>query len=180
MKGRKPKSIAEHKLNGNPSKLDLKERENRIIKLPFDVSAFKPPKFISKNKVAKKVWIKTVADLNTKGVLAGVDMPLLAAYCFAYASMVKHAEFLNRIPENDPYTKLTNSGYLQTLPQIAMYRQAAADVKSYGAELFCTPVSRQRLGPDDKDGDTDTEMDNILNQTQARIQKGLKAIKGKK
>jgi P27 family predicted phage terminase small subunit len=180
--GRPPKSIKDHELNGNPSKLDLQAMKKKVLRLPFDPDSFKAPAWIKKNKIAKKVWKKTVQDLTMKGVLAGVDLPLLAGYCMAYAQMVKAGEFLNRMPDGDQFTKITQTGYLQVLPQVGMFRQAAQDVKSFGDALFCTPVSRQRgLGSgDDSPGNTDSEMDGILNQARDRVKKNLKVIKGKK
>lgn len=183
--GRPRKSIADHKMNGNPSKLNLDEMEKKIIKLPFDKKSFKPPSHISKNPEAKKVWRETVISLQSKDVLAGIDKPVLGAYCMAHANFVRYTEYLNKRKKLHNKTK---TGYMQLDPYISLARQASQDIKSLGDILFCTPVSRQRgLGPgssgdDPTSGEPVDEMDEILYQARQRVEdkKDLKAIKDTK
>lgn len=171
MRGRKPKATKIHELNGNPSKINLSERERKSIKLP--VENIKAPKYL--DKVAKKEWKRVVPILIEIGVLSKVDSAALEAYCTAYSIMVNAATSLAE-PEHSTLVYTTSNDAQQQLPQVGIFNTAAKQVKMFCSEFGLTPVARMRMTLNPKNGDGDDDMDKLLKNISEKTKK-LKQIR---
>lgn len=98
MAGRHAKPVALHLAEGNPNRLtkeEIKRRQESEVKLgEQDLSKLKKPSFISKDKVANKLWndlIKEYKSAAEQGVelLTSSDVGTLALYCKTYSEYEK-------------------------------------------------------------------------------------------
>lgn len=159
MRGRKPKPIETHKLNGNPSRLNLDKKIKMADKLSREVPD--PPEYL--DDLAKEHWKKIVPELKKMGTLAAVDIGAVEAACTAYSNMV-HASKELKLMNTQTYK--TKSGALQQVPQVGIFNTSASLYKSYCAELGLTPAARTRVSPDmdgDDEEDEDAQMNAVLN-----------------
>lgn len=94
MAGRHAKPVALHLAEGNPNRLtkeEIKRREAAEVKLgEQDLKKLKKPSFITKDKVANKLWndlIKEYKSAAEQGVelLTSSDVGTLALYCKTYS-----------------------------------------------------------------------------------------------
>jgi len=142
--GRKPLPTVLHVLNGNPSKINLEERERKEPK--FSSTLPKCPEWL--NTDAKKEWKRLLPDLEMSGILRQVDMAVFAGYCDNYAMWKKASELI----EVEGLTIETMQGGLKAHPATAIRDKALEKMKSFAVEFGFTPASRSRVnGPDEKD-----------------------------
>ena len=147
IKGRKPKPKALRILQGNAGKRPLPEN----IPEP-DVSIPKPPNFLTKD--AKKEWKRVAPLLEIMGVLAEIDMGVLAIYCQSFAHWKSAEEWIAEngstfiIRDKDGQVK-----YIQQVPHVSLSKQARADMLKAGAEFGMTPSSRSRITVNKKQGE---------------------------
>lgn len=94
MAGRNAKPIALHLAEGNPNRLtreQIKQRQQSEIKLGAnDLKKIKKPRFITKDKVANKLWNDLIKDYQSaadQGVelLTSSDVGTLALYCKTFS-----------------------------------------------------------------------------------------------
>jgi P27 family predicted phage terminase small subunit len=185
-RGPKPKPTATHKLNGNPSRLNLAEREAnepKPEKPAGENDLPRAPKYFS--KIARKEWQRIVPLLFRADLLTKVDTAALEGYCQAYNDMVKSAKFLNSLGDDkQPVWQTSNGAYVQ-FPQVSMFNKSARLVAAFCAEFGLTPSSRGRMGieGDEKDDDMDDIIDGKPGKAPAAVAgriKGLKKIKDDK
>lgn len=124
-------------LHGNPSRRPVNDREPRPAVAPADIP---PPDWM--NHLAADRWRKLAPELVRHGLLTVLDLDMLEVYCVAYARWREAEGFLARA--GTTVTK-SPSGYIQQLPQVAIARGAAEQMRRVAAEFGLTPASRSRL-----------------------------------
>ena len=150
--GRKPKPTAIKRLEGNPGKRSLNERE--------PVPQKKAPKCPLWLEVeAKKEWRRTARQLEELGILTEVDMAAFAGYCQAYARWKEAEEFISR---HGTIVK-TPSGYWQQVPQVSIAQTYLKIMNKFAEQFGLTPSSRSRIiASDGGPADAADEMENLL------------------
>jgi P27 family predicted phage terminase small subunit len=143
---RGPRPIPTHLklLRGNTGKRPLNKDEPQPE--PFtDVPD--PPSFVT--GYAADEWWQTATELHRLGLLTKVDVPALAAYCYAFGQWRMAAESLHRMQSCDPVMNgmIIKSKYGDAIvnPLVSIVRKHAADVVRYAAEFGLTPAARSRI-----------------------------------
>jgi P27 family predicted phage terminase small subunit len=143
---RGPRPIPTHLklLRGNTGKRPLNKDEPQPE--PFtDVPD--PPSFVT--GYAADEWWRTATELHRLGLLTKVDVPALAAYCYAFGQWKMAAESLHRMQSGDPVMNgmIIKSKYGDAIvnPLVSIVRKHAADVVRYAAEFGLTPAARSRI-----------------------------------
>jgi P27 family predicted phage terminase small subunit len=90
---------------------------------------------------AKAKWKDVARQLAAAGVLTGLDLDALAAYCEAFATWRAAAA---TVAAEGPTYKADN-GLVKRHPAVAIMQQAGRDLHSWGDKLGLTPAARQRL-----------------------------------
>lgn len=122
-------------LNGNPSKIDLKEREAREPK-PRKKA---PPCPKHLDKWAKKEWNRMAPILERLGLLTEADGTAFAAYCQLYSRWI---QLENRIQNQN----VTDFMLLDKQhPLVVASRQTLQLLRSVCTELGMTPSARGRM-----------------------------------
>lgn len=91
--------------------------------------------------VGRREWKRVAAELHTLQLLTVVDLAALEGYCAAYQraveaeKAVKVAGRLIRTPQ----------GFLQPHPELAIAKQAWAEVRRFAGEFGMTPSARTRV-----------------------------------
>ena len=130
MRGPKPQPTQLKRLRGNPGKRRLNDQEptpEPLTTLPA------PPRYLSAR--AKAFWRAQTKELLPLGLLARLDLPLLAAFCAA-AGQAAEASHQLKGPTLDP-KKRTHWLFIQSM--------AWKGLKSFGPELGIGAASRSRL-----------------------------------
>jgi P27 family predicted phage terminase small subunit len=143
MPGPPPIPTALRRLQGNPGKRPLNDREPCPT-----VQAPTCPKWLS--KAAKAEWRRIVPELLSLGLVTELDRAALAAYCVAVAELewaTAELEKAGRIVTVAVYNRNGEvSGHVQKPhPAVRLQRDAFARVKAFLAEFGLTPSSRSRL-----------------------------------
>ena len=139
-RGRKPKSTALKRLQGNPGKRPLNEHEPQP-----DASMPAPPEHL--NSVAIAEWGRMAGELNRIGLLTQVDRAAFAAYCAAYSTWV-HAELqMARLAEDggNPFLITTEKGNQIQNPIVGVRNKALDLMHKFMVEFGLTPSSRTRV-----------------------------------
>ena len=132
--GRKPKPTAIKRLEGNPGKRSLNERE--------PVPQKKAPKCPLWLEVeAKKEWRRTARQLEELGILTEVDMAAFAGYCQAYARWKEAEEF---ITQHGTMLRTPN-GYLQQVPQVSIAQTNLKIMLKFCEQFGLTPSAWSRI-----------------------------------
>lgn len=100
---------------------------------------------------ARKVWRKTVKDMEEFGVLDKVDEDVLGIYCDA-VSKVQEA---NRLIDEHGYTETNKSGIQVPNAYVQMSQRYAGIALSYSNKLGLNAESRARLAKRVADGEVD-------------------------
>lgn len=100
---------------------------------------------------ARKVWRKTVKDMEEFGVLDKVDEDVLGIYCDA-VSKVQEA---NRLIDIHGYTETNKSGVQVPNAYVQMSQRYAGIALSYSNKLGLNAESRARLAKRSADGEAD-------------------------
>lgn len=150
MAGRRPKPLAMHKLNGNPSmlsKAELSGRDNPQPKLAIpEMPKGMPP-------LARREWKKMTQLLFSNGLLSLVDGKALMGYCVAYANWQNAQRALDQYgavirTEFQDNEGETHMGDLKSNPAAAQVKVFLALMKSFLIEFGMTPASRRNLKVD--------------------------------
>lgn len=163
MKGRKPKPTNLHLINGNPSKLKLKDKKEPQP----DPSIPACPRFLS--GPAKWEWKRIVVELSKLGLVTQVDKAALAAYCESWATWKKATEHLNKakVQTYPLYDEQGNVKALKALPQIKIANDALKQLRAFCTEFGLTPSARTRLGTFD-DQDKSDPMEELMKRKRAK------------
>jgi P27 family predicted phage terminase small subunit len=155
MAGRKNKPLALHILNGNPSKLDLKEK---IKNEPKPKKALLVcPAYLAEDKIAFNEWNRIVPELYKLGLLTTVDQEALELLCSQYSI---YRQAIATIQEEGLTTNNIRDGF-KAIPEVAIAREAAKTIKALCVEFGLTPSSRGRISIPGEE-DPDKELADIL------------------
>lgn len=156
MAGRRPKPLAIHQLNGNPSHFSQADLKGAEQPKP-DLVRPEMPKGMP--KAARREWRRIVPLLENIGVLSNVDGLALAEYCRAHA-LIEQAQkeidkhgliFVTHYESKDGDIVI---GDIKQNPACAVLSTQQKVMKAFLIEFGLTPASRAKLKiqrPSDKD-----------------------------
>jgi len=148
-RGAKPVPTKLRVLRGNPGKRSLPAREPQATQ-PAKVPAV--PSHLS--RIAAAEWRRIVGELHAIGVLTGLDLRILEAYCDTYAKVRAASIVLDK--QGLTYTTTTETGCAmhRKRPEAEVYSTALGHMRAYACELGITPSARTRVQvPAKKDDD---------------------------
>lgn len=147
-RGPKPKPTATKRLEGNPGKRPLNEREPTpragILKMPAHLEG-----------EAATEWKRITKELKDAGLLTQLDVTALAAYCQAWARWV---EAETQLKKHGPVVK-SPSGYPIQNPYLAIANGAMKQMLAFMVEFGMTPSSRSRVRKESDGGGPADEFD---------------------
>ena len=149
-RGRKPKPTAIKVLEGNRSKVQLKEDDMKPEGVPVC------PEWL--DGVAKEEWERLAPQLITMGVLTSADTVAFAGYCQAYARWQEAEEHISA----DGATFVTPNGYIQQTPWVSIAHTNQKIMLQFSCEFGLTPSSRSRIIASTSKGDEVDEMEKLL------------------
>lgn len=123
MRGPKPKSPRLRILNGNASKRPVAS-DIEPASIPAKPKEFSPD--------ASREWDRITAELAERGRVTQLNLADLAAYCIAYARMLKAERNLKR--QGEILKGARNGGSYQN-PWLAVAKRAAEQVAKFGSRL---------------------------------------------
>ena len=134
-RGPRPLPTRLHILHGNPSKLNLKNRnepqpEFGVPELPTILAG-----------EALLEWHRITAELLALGLVTKVDRAALAAYCQAWGRWIEAEEHL----KNEPIVFKSPSGYPVLSPWWIIASKAMEQMRSFLTEFGLSPASRSRV-----------------------------------
>jgi P27 family predicted phage terminase small subunit len=139
--GRPPKPTHLHILDGT-------YREDRHGDAAANAPALEPvttlpdaPDWLGDDGVVE--WKRVGQELLEKNVLTLADLPSFAGYC----ASLERAIGAERALQHGDYVITTPAGFGQARPEIAIARQAWAEVRKFAQEFGMTPSSRTRVRP---------------------------------
>jgi len=103
------------------------------------------------NRWGKRLWKRYAVLLIDNGVLTDLDLPALEQLCQEYGIAAELYDAVTHYVDDDGKRKRQSMAeYLagrnsQTMPEVAVMRQAKNALKSYLAEFGLTPASRNRI-----------------------------------
>lgn len=134
MRGRKPKPTALKKLEGNPGKRKLNDREPQPDQAMPRIPAGLDPD-------AKKCWQRLAPKLNKLGILTQIDGDALESYCRLYG----HARRCWREAKKLGIVTPVGEGRLQANPLIREAHRAEELLHKLRSELGLNATSRSRM-----------------------------------
>ena len=143
MRGRIPKPTEVKKLEGNPGKRALNQKEPK----PESVIPRCPSHLPD---AAKTEWRRITKELHALGLLSRIDRAALVAYCQAWADYI---EADKEITEQGSVIISEKGGMYQN-PWVGIKNSALNRIVKISAEFGMTPSSRSRVKtdkPDDED-----------------------------
>ena len=133
MPGPPPKPTAIKKLQGNPGRRKLNDKEPQSSrKIP------PPPKWL--DKVAKQNWKRESEELKSMGVLTKIDWGIFAARCYLYSQIVKLSEDI----EVEGRTIDTKQGP-KSNPKAVQLDKIIKEYRMIGSSLGADPASRSKI-----------------------------------
>ena len=137
-KGRKPVHPKIHYLKGNYRR----DRHGEIEPMQGLVIAddLEPPTFLGERE--QVVWTRIVPQLAALGILADIDVYLIAAYCTQVVSMERANQ---AIEENEGEYIEHENGTIVKHPAVQVRRQAIETLNKIGSEFGLSPMSRVRV-----------------------------------
>jgi P27 family predicted phage terminase small subunit len=134
MRGRRPKPTRIKALTGNPGKRPLNRHEPRPLPALPDC----PPEL---NPIARREWMRLIAELTKLNLITHLDRGALATYCAAYALW---AEALEQLQKYGTMVK-SPTGYPIQSPYLAIANRQAELMLRVASEFGFTPASRSRI-----------------------------------
>lgn len=156
--GRYPKPLEVHRMNGNPSKLDLDRLEELAPTPVLFESVPEPPDTL--NDRAKECWRLNAPVLFKMGVLTAADLDTFYDYCVLIDAKMTAKEALDELgPDGvmDPGTERRAPGMAAPLK---VYMETSRAAREIAREFGMTACSRARMGIalDKADGMDEMEM----------------------
>ena len=162
-RGPAPKPASIHLLNGNPG-----HRSQAAPGTGPAVAIPDAPGWLLSE--ARAEWDRITPELEKLGLISTLDVAHLAAYCQAYALMVRTGEEIKRLQgegETDPVlpdrlrglVDRTPSGYKQISALMQTYNRATAEMARHAAEFGLSPSARMRVKSDSGQGSLFPESD---------------------
>lgn len=153
MPGAKPKPTKIKKLEGNPGKRPLNEKEPQ----PKRLEDIKAPNWLDRK--AKAEWNRVVPELHRLGILTKIDISTLEAYCQSYAKwkeaelfLMKHGMTTLRVKKDRDGNVLSEQS--APYPEVYIANNALDQMRKLAAEFGMTPASRTRIQVADDDDDS--------------------------
>ena len=165
MKGRKPKPPEVHELNGNPSRLKLKELKKAQVKIGGGLPQC--PSYL--NGAARTEWRRVAPILARAGLLTTADRAVLTAYVSAWADLVEATKVITA--EGHTYK---HRGVVKQRPEVSIAQKAREQLRQICAEFGLTPSSRSRLSLPDKKNPGGDPLEEMLDKANAIAAKVLK------
>jgi len=134
MAGRKPKPTALKRLEGNPGKRPLNQREPQPR-----AAAIYCPRWLHPD--AKREWHRVAPELTRLGLLTILDRAALAAYCEAYDEWLMAC----RVLKEEGYTFTTIKRHVGLHPMVGIKQKALDRMRAFMTEFGMTPSSRSRI-----------------------------------
>jgi len=143
VRGTKPKSTRTKRLEGNPGKRKLNDREPELPGLgdAFD----RPPRELAGDRLACAEWRALVPLLRKARQVTSADRQSLIALCQQWSRYLKAERELRRRGRNRGLVIKTPNGYPVLSPWLAVTNKALAHCAKLWAELGLTPSSRSRV-----------------------------------
>lgn len=146
IEGRKPKPLALHILNGNPSHLDLVKKNAETPK--FDSISSECSERLNEN--AKEEWKRIAPELKRIGILTIADKAAFELYCQLYGECVELENFIKENGMTYTYVKKNKFGeiiseYVTQYPQVSQLDRKRNLLIKICAEFGLTPSSRGRI-----------------------------------
>jgi len=156
MAGRKRKPTQLKKLEGNPGKRPLNDKEPQP-----DPSMPKMPSWLDRE--AREEWERVCPELHAMGLLTKIDRTALVGYCMAYSRWIRAERelqkgFTYKYVDTSFQPKQTNK------PEVIIARDALNQVRAFCTEFGLTPSSRGRMIVSSADKEKDP-LDEMLNTT---------------
>jgi P27 family predicted phage terminase small subunit len=159
--GRKPLSIEDKEMRGNPGKRDLNKEDRPTLKVMFKL----PPAPDYFGQYAKKEYERTGPLLVEAKMLTESDLPAFHAYCMNIELMINAQLDI----KDNGMTIIGHRGRVRN-PAIAAFGQASTAIRGFVSEFGLSPSARSRiripkddedvlslmLGDDDQDDDFDS------------------------
>lgn len=155
MRGRKPKSTAQRRLEGNPGKRPLNVEEPR---LPATAAALDtPPGELIGHDAAMREWRRLAPMLRKSRTVTDADRSALLALTLEWE---RYLDATDKVSTLGMVVKAP-SGYPITNPYLSIARSALAACSRLWPELGLTPSSRSRVkaAPDAPENDPFAEFD---------------------
>lgn len=150
--GTKSKPTKLKVLQGNPGKRKLSDNEPDPIpveKIPD------PPSWL--DYYAKKEWNRVAEKLIKIGLLTEIDLSTFTVYCQRYAEWIRAEKAIME----KGMTFVTPKGFQQQIPEVAIARDAAKQLRMYAEVLGLAPAARS--GMEIKRDDNGPSVEDILN-----------------
>jgi len=148
MAGRKPKPTAIHKLNGNPGRRKLNDKEPTP-----EIVVPEIPEYLTDE--AKKEWKRITPELERLGLISEIDRAGLAAYCQAYGRWVEAEKMIAQ----KGFLYKTKNDNITTSPLLWVSNKAFDQMNKMLVEFGMTPSSRSRISISTKGKD---ELDDFI------------------
>ena len=154
-RGPQPKPTATKRLEGNPGKRKLNDRE------PDPTLGCAPPPWLPLG--ARVEWERVYPELSSLGLVTVVDQAALACWCLAVDSLERSTKMLCQTHEcHNPEIQITDKGYECVSGAELMRRQAMKDIRAFCQEFGFSPAARSRIAVPEK---TDGGLDALLGGT---------------
>lgn len=143
-RGRKRKPSQTKALAGNPGKRPLPEDEPQ-----YPIPEYgDPPAWM--NDMAKATWREFAPEIIEQKLYTVVDRAAFEAFCIIYSRWREAVADLDKIGST---VQIAKSGYAAPVPEVAIERQYADDLRKWCVEFGFTPSSRSRVSKGKGEGD---------------------------
>ena len=135
---KKPSTLNE--LHGNPGKRKINNREPRpdpLTKMPYAPLYF--------NKRARDFWHKVGRRLIDVNILTAIDLPAFETYCYTFEIMRTAADRIANDGGEMRLSDLSPHGEKKLSHLWKIYKQAAAEVKSWSSHFGLTAGTRPNI-----------------------------------
>lgn len=145
-RGPQPKPTAIKRLEGNPGKRALNERE------PDPTIGCSAPEWLPSGATAE--WARVYPELESLRLVTVVDQASLVCWCLAVDALERASRQLTPTEANPtPEIQITESGYECVSGAELMRRQAMKDIRAFCQEFGFSPAARSRIAvPEKSDG----------------------------
>lgn len=140
MRGTKPKSTLQKRLEGNPGRRPLNDHEPQPP--PFHDTMDAPPEELAGRPVALAEWARLVPMLRRCRQITEADRSALVAVCLEWA------RYLDATSKVVAMVITTATGYPMPNPYLSIATKALTGCTRLWAELGLTPSSRSRVVTD--------------------------------
>lgn len=134
MKGPKKKPAKLEILHGQPGKRPINDWE---LTVPIEI----PPCPKDLDETAKKEWERVTPQLYRLGMIADIDLAVLAGYCHSFSQFVESAKKLKATG----FLVKAPSGYPIVNPLLSINNEAKRQMLKYAQELGLSIIQRSRI-----------------------------------